>query len=101
MTVQPNPYEPSETPESSERNSSRFMWNVLTAIPSGCFLCLFSGWFRMQKVGIVTLASGSPERGKQIRYESSADFMFYFGITLVVFGFGGLAFLFIRKKFRV
>ena len=55
----------------------------------------------MQKVGIVTLASGSPERGKQIRYESSADFMFYFGITLVVFGFGGLAFLFIRKKFRV
>ncbi|MDB4621936.1 hypothetical protein OAG82_03675 [Rubripirellula sp.] len=77
MTDQPNPYEPSQTPDSSEQHSSRFMWNVLTAIPSGLFLCLFSGW-----------------------YESSADFVFYLGITQVVFGFGGLTFLFIRKKFR-
>ena len=101
MTNEPNPYEPSETRESKEQKSSRFMWNVLTAIPSGLFLCLYSGWFRMQKVVIVTLASGSPEREKQIRHESSADFSFHFGIALVPFGFGCLAFLFIRKKFRV
>jgi len=63
-------------------------------------LCLFSGWYRMEKVGIVTLASGSPEREKQIRYESSADFMFYLGITVVVLGLGHLTFLLTRKKFR-
>ena len=63
-------------------------------------LCLFSGWYRMEKVGVVTLASGSPEREKQIGYESSADFMFYVGITLLVFGFGYFAFLLIHKKFR-
>jgi len=54
----------------------------------------------MEKVGVVTLASGSPEREKQIGYESSADFMFYVGITLLVFGFGYFAFLLIHKKFR-
>ena len=100
MTDQPNPYEPSKTPGSSEQHSSRFVRNALAAIPSGLLLCMFSGWYRMKKVGIVTLASGSPEREKQIRDESSADFMFYFGITLLVFGFGYLAFVFIRKKFR-
>ena len=63
-------------------------------------MCLFSGWYRMKKVGIVTLASGSLERERQIRDESTADFMFYVGITVLVFGVGYLAFLLIRKKCR-
>ena len=100
MTEQLNPYESSQRPTSSEQRSSRPTWTALAAIPSGLILCLFSGWYRMEKVGVVTLASGSPEREKQIGYESSADFMFYVGITLLVFGFGYFAFLLIHKKFR-
>ena len=63
-------------------------------------LCLFSAWYRMEMVGIVTLASGTPQREKQTRYESSADFIFYVGIIAVVIGFGHLALLLTRKKFR-
>ncbi len=100
MPGQPNPYETSETLESSEQQSSRSIWKAFTSIPSGLTLCLFSGWYRMEMVGIVTLASGSPQREKQIRYESSADFMFYLGIAVVVIGFGHLTLSLTRKKFR-
>ena len=96
----PNPYKTNVTPETSEQQASRSTWKAFSSIPSGMMLCLFSGWYRMKMVGVVTLAAGTPQRETQVFYELSADFMLYLGVTVVVLGGGYLAFLPTRKKFR-